>query len=52
VLNNIHEAQQKQKKQYDLKHCGRERDLAKGKLILLKNNKTAHRMGGKLVTSG
>ena len=48
VQNNIMKAQEKQKRLYDKKHCSGSNKMCVGTLVLLKNNRNKHRMGGKL----
>ena len=38
----------RQKKNYAKRHTGKSSEIAEGSLVLLKNNKNNHRMGGKL----
>lgn len=47
---NIAKSQSRQKKNYDKRHTGKSSEIVEGSLVLLKNNKNNHRMGGKLET--
>lgn len=48
ISMNIAKAQNRQKKNYDKRHASKYTDIVEGSLVLLKNNKNNHRMGGKL----
>ena len=48
VQANIEKAQKRQKKYYDAKHTCHTNEMSVGQLVLMKNNKNVHRMGGKL----
>ena len=45
---NIAKSQIRQKRNYDKRHTGKSSEIVEGSLVLLKNNKNNHRMGGKL----
>ncbi len=48
ALQNIENAQERQKKQYDAKHCKDKQKYKIGALVLLKNSKKLSRKGSKL----
>lgn len=48
VQENIERAQARQKEYYDAKHMSQTNEMRVGQLVLMKNNKNNHRMGGKL----
>ena len=45
---NIAKVQNRQKRNYDKRHASTNTEIVEGSLVLLKNNKNNHRMGGKL----
>lgn len=48
VQTNIEKAQKRQKQYYDARHTCHTNEMRVGQLVLMKNNKNVHRMGGKL----
>ena len=48
ITMNIAKAQKRQKKNDDARHTSKYNEIVEGSLVLLKNNKNNHRMGGKL----
>ena len=48
MTRNILKAQCRQKRSYDRRHTSKQNGIVEGSLVLLKNNKNSHRMGGKL----
>lgn len=48
ITLNIAKAQNRQKKNYDARHTSKYNEIVEGSLVLLRNNKNNHRMGGKL----
>lgn len=48
ITMNIAKAQNRQKKNYDARHTSKYNEIVEGSLVLLRNNKNNHRMGGKL----